>query len=301
MRGVHLRGMDLNLLIALDTLLEERSVTRAARRVGLTQPAMSRALGRLRIAFRDELLIRAGRGLTATPRALGLRLPLRRALEQLGAVVAEVPTFDPATARRTFTISTVDYGVAVVLPPLVAHLAVAAPQVDLAVRHQDESVDEDLAAGRIDLVISPRRPSPPGLVWTRLFFDEQVCLVRRGHPAVGRELSLEQFRALGHVFVTPTGQQTGVVDRSLHRRGLTRRVVLRVPTFLAAPLVVARTDLIATVAGRVARTFAGRFPIRAVPPPVELPRLEVCMAWHERMRHEPGHAWLRRTIVGLGL
>ncbi len=296
---VHLDRLDLNLLLALDTLLEERSVTRAARRVGLTQPAMSRALSRLRASLADDLLVRSGRALAPTPRALALGPRLHRALERLEAAVVAEPRFDPAAARRTFHLATADYGMAVVVPLLLERLAVEAPQVDIVVHPQAEGDDEALADGRLDALVVPRRRSPPGFVWTELLTDDRVCLVRRDHPTVGKTLSLSQYCALGHVFVTPALQSSGIVDRALARRGLRRRVAVRVPSFLVAPLVVARSDLVATVAGRVARLFGDRFPVRALPAPVELPPVTVSLAWHERMRRDAGHVWFRRLVASL--
>lgn len=294
---VHLYSMDLNLLLALDALLEERSVTRAAGRLGLSQPAASRALGRLRAALGDELLVRAGRALVPTPRAVAMRPELRGALERLGAAVGGAPAFDPAVARRTFHLATADYGMAVLLPPLLARLTAEAPHVDLLIHPQSGDQEAALAEGRLDLLVVPRRGAARGLVWTRLIADDFVCLVRSGHPAVGRTLSLARYVELGHVFVAPAQQPTSVVDEELARRGLSRRIAVRLPSFLAAGQVVARTGLVATLARRVAELAIGQLPVRIVPVPLELPRLTVSAAWHERVRRDPGHAWFRRLVA----
>jgi DNA-binding transcriptional LysR family regulator len=270
MIAVHLRQMDLNLLVALDALVEEGSVTRAARRVGLTQSAMSRALGRLRAHLGDPLLIRAGARMVLTPRAEGLGPALRGALQELEAIVTRGPTFDPASTRRTFRVATADYGMAVVVPALLGRLA----------------------------VLAPRRRSSPGLVWTRLFTERNVCLVRRNHTSVGRTLSLEAYCALPHVVVSPEGRGS-VVDEALERRGLERRVALRVPSFLVAPLVVADSDMIATTASRVARRFAEALSLRILEPPIPLPEFALALGWHERVREDPAHAWFRRLVAAV--
>jgi DNA-binding transcriptional LysR family regulator len=289
--------VDLNLLVALDALLRERSVTRAARRVGLTQPSMSRALGRLRAMLGDALFVRSGRGLVPTPRALALQPELGGALERLATAVAEQRPFDPASAERTFHVSTADYGMAILAPLVTERAFGQAAGVRLVLHAQSAGDDEALLEGRLDALLAPRRPSTPGCVWTKLLSDEFVCLVRRDHPSVGAELSLAQYGALGHVFVSPTLATAGVADRALARRGLRRRVAVVVPSFLVAPVIAAESDLVATVPSRIAKLYAGRLPVRSVPVPLEVPAVTVSMAWHERMRRDPAHAWFRRLLA----
>jgi DNA-binding transcriptional LysR family regulator len=288
--------LDLNLLVALDALLRERSVTRAARRVGLTQPSMSRALGRLRLMFGDALFVRSGGGLVPTPRALALQPELREALERLASAIEDQP-FEPAVAERSFHLSTADYGMAVLAPRLTARLSAEAPSVRLVLHAQSEGDGGALVEGRLDALVLPRGPTTPGCIWTRLFSDEFVCLVRRDHPSVGTDLSLAQYCALGHVFVSPALESAGVADRALARRGLRRRVVVVVPSFLVAPVVASESDLVATVPSRIAELFVGRLPVRAVPVPLSLPAVTVSIAWHERMRRDPAHSWFRRVLV----
>jgi DNA-binding transcriptional LysR family regulator len=289
--------LDLNLLLALDALLRERSVTRAARRVGLTQPSMSRALGRLRAMLGDALFVRSGRGLVPTPRALALQPELGGALERLATAIAEQRPFDPASAERTFHVSTADYGMAILAPLVTARIFGQAARVRLVLHAQSTDDDEALLDGRLDALLAPRRASKPGCVWTKLLSDEFVCLVRRDHPSVGVELSLAQYSSLGHVFVSPTLATAGVADQALARRGLRRRVAVVVPSFLVAPVIAAESDLVATVPARIAKLYVGRLPVRSVPVPLELPPVTVSMAWHERMRRDPGHAWFRRLLV----
>lgn len=294
---VHLDAMDLNLLKALDVLLEERNVTRAARRSGLTQPAMSRALGRLRDALGDPLLVRSGRGLAVTARAEALRPRLHEALSQLDAVVAEGPGFDPATARRTFHLETADYGMAVVVPALLSALAEEAPGIDVVVHPQSGDFEGALASGAVDVVVLPKRGGAPDLVWSKLVEDDYVCLVREGHPEAARPLTVARFCALRHVLVSPALAATGAVDQALAKLGRRRTIALRVPSFLVAPRVVAETDLVAVVPRRLAPPSDGDAGVRALPLPIAVPPLLVSMAWHERSRSDAGHAWLRRRLL----
>ncbi len=294
---VHLDAIDLDLLKALDALLEEGSVTRAARRSRLTQPAMSRALGRLREALGDPLLVRSGRGLVPTPRAESLRPRLHEALLQLDAAVGDAPVFDPAKARRTFHIETADYGMAVVVPSLLSALAVEAPGVDVVVHPQGGDFEGALADGAIDVVVLPKRGSAVGLVWSKLLEDDHVCLVREGHPGVGRTLTLARFCALRHVLVSPALRARGAVDEALGKLGRRREIAVRVPSFLVAPRIVAETDLVAVVPRRLAELARRDVGVRALPLPLAVPSLRVSMAWHERMRRDPGHVWFRRRLL----
>jgi DNA-binding transcriptional LysR family regulator len=286
---------DLNQLRVLDALLTERSVTRAARRLGLTQPAVSHALARLRLRFGDPLLVRAGRGLALTARAEALALRLRAAIQGLDALLADRPSFDPATARRTFRLTTADYGELAVLPSVMPRLMQQAPGVDLWVQRPME--DEFAAVEQVDLaVIVPRGQDAPSSLRSRALLRERfVCVMRRGHPLAGG-MTVEQFAAASHAFVAPRGSPGGVVDDALGRLGLRRRVALALPHFLVIPHIIATTDLIVTLAERVAVAFA-HLPIEITAPPLELPGFTVAMMWHERLDADPGHRWLRSLIA----
>ena len=297
MHAAHLLRMDLNLLMALDALLDEGSVSGAARRVGLSQPAMSRALGRLRDQLNDAILVRNGRGMIRTPRAMAIARPLRDALDALGQMVAGPSKFEPASARRTFRLGTADYGAAVVVPRLLDSVAQLAPGVSIEVQPVPDDLATALETGRLDAAVVPRRAVAAGLVWRPLFSERFVCIVRRGHPELdGRALTLKTFCRLGHVVVTPTGRPGSPVDDLLARKKLERKVVLRVPNFLLAPCIVASTDLIATTPARLASQFAG-LPIVAHEPPLPVPGFRIALGWHERFRSDPGHAWFRGVMT----
>jgi DNA-binding transcriptional LysR family regulator len=288
------------LLFSLDALLQERSVSRAAARMGLTQSAMSRVLGRLREQLRDPLLVRAGRSMALSPRAEAMAAPLRRALAQVNDVLLEQRSFDPATSRRTFRIATVDYGVAVLVAPLIGAIAREAPGVAVVVEPLHDEVERDLQAGSLDLVLAPRRASIGSLVWTRLRSERFVSVARRSHPGLRRNKppTLDEFCALGHIVVAaPERQSSNPVDVLVAQRGKTRRVALRVPSFLAAFLAVADSDLVFTTGETVARRFATAFDLRVFETPLALGPLSLSMGWHERQRNDPGHQWLRAKFL----
>jgi DNA-binding transcriptional LysR family regulator len=299
MTDAHLAALDLNLLVHLDALLAERHVTRAARRVGLTQSAMSRSLAKLRGHLGDALLVRGAGGLVPTPRAEALRGPLRRALDDVRALLAARPVFDPASAERGFAVAMADYGEALLLPPLLARVRAAAPAVTVAALNTGRELGAALDDGHVDLAFGPQRGGGAQIVWRKLFHEDFVCLARRGHPGVGARLTLERFLALPHVAITPGNRPGTPVDEAFARQGRRRHVAVRVPTFLMAPLLVASSDLIGLYPARLARRAAELLPLALHAPPVALAGFDVFMAWHERHRHDPGHAWFRKQVIEL--
>lgn len=295
MHGAHLTGLDLNLLVHLDALLAEAHVTRAAQRVGLTQSAMSRSLARLRDALGDPLLVRGGAGLVPTPRAQALTVPLRQHLGAIDALLGDAPAFAPSTARRAFTILMADYG-ALLLPPLLARLRAEAPGIDVFVLPSIERTGPDLERLEVDLAIGPRLPSSAAIVWRRLYHEDFVVIARRGHPALRRGLDQRTFLALGHVSISPSGRPGSPVDDLLARKGLARRVALRVPSFLVAPMVVASSDLIGLLPRSMADHAAKTLPLAIYKAPLPFGGVTMELSWHERQRHDPGHAWFRALV-----
>lgn len=298
MRDVHIAGIDLNLLVALDALLLERNVTQAARRVGVTQPAMSHALARLRALLDDAILVRSKSGMLPTARARSLEEPIRRALREIEEALRTGPAFDPSTAERTFAIATSDYAELVVLPPLLERLAREAPRIDLRIHAVPENWSTSLEDGVFDLVVVPSvHETRVGIVRQKLFDEEFVCVLRKGHPAARRGLDLKTFVELPHVLIAPRGRLGGMVDDALAARGLTRRIALTVPHFLVAPMVVASSDLVLTLAERVARTFATMVPLEIREPPIAVRGFTMYQTWHEQRRSDPAHAWLRTLVA----
>jgi DNA-binding transcriptional LysR family regulator len=298
---MNLYNFDLNLLVAFDALLEERSVTDAAERLGLSQPAMSNALARLRRVVGDPLFVRTSEGMAPTPRAQEIAEPIRQALNHIQQALQQQRAFIPAAAERTFTIATTDYAELVLLPRLMEKLATDAPGVNLTVVAVGSEVPmAELESGRIDAALGRFREVPAGVHAQTLFRERLVCVVRTEHPDVGKQLTLKQLTTLPHVLVSTQGASPGVVDEVLARQGLRRRVVLWAPHFLIIPIVVAQTNLIATLPERVARFFAQFLPLRILAVPIRLSPYPVLQLWHERTHHDPAQQWLRGLLAELG-
>lgn len=293
----NIRQTDLNLLIALNMLLEERNVTRAADRLGLTQSAASRMLGRLRATFEDPLFIRTSRGLTPTKRALDIAGPLRDYLFGLEKLLTEGEVFDPKTAQRRFRIAAIDYVQATLLAPLVAKLQRQAPLIDFEVRQPSADSERDLDAGALDLLLTPQQPSAPGVVWTPLYRDGYTCVVWSRHSA--QRLTLSTFAKMEHVLVAPRERAGGIVDSVLEKNGLSRRVAVQAATFLIVPYLLIGTTRIATVPERMAGELVRMHPLKILKPPVEIPGFTMCQGWHEIHRNDPGHCWLRDQLIGV--
>ena len=286
----------LDLLRCFALLHDERHVTRAAHRAGLSQPAMSRALDRLRELFNDALFVRTPRGMLPTVRADELAPRVRSVLDAAGALI-QPASFDPATLVRTFVIGTSDFFDAELMPRLVAVLAREAPGVTLQSRPFDPGVSDALAAGRLDVILSIREALPRDALLTKLYDERFLCAVRRDHPKVGKRLTLERFCELPHLLIAPSGNPGSRVDTLLAARGLSRRVVVRVHTFLSAPAIVASSDLVLTAPARVLEPLARPFRLRLLPPPLEVPPISLFIAWHPRVADDPAHAWFRGVLV----
>jgi DNA-binding transcriptional LysR family regulator len=298
----NLSRLDLNLLVAFDALLTERSVTRAAARIGLGQSAMSHNLGRLRALFGDELLTRGADGMRPTPRALALIDPVRVTLAQIQAAVLQREAFNPATAERTFRVGLADSIEVAIVPGLMARLRREAPGVALRLRPLNQlTVLDDLDSGALDLGIGvfghgqvhhKRRP---------LYTDSFLCLFNPALLGFQRPISLENYLSVPHVLTSLGDDAHGAVDEALAKLKLKRTVALVTPGFLAVPFVVARAPLMTTMPLRLARYFAEAFQLATSPAPVELPSLAVSLLWHASFDHDPGHIWLRQTISAVAV
>jgi DNA-binding transcriptional LysR family regulator len=292
-------AIDLNLLATLDVLLAEESVTVAARRLGLSQSAVSRSLMRLRELFADELFVRTGQGMRPTRRALELAAPLRRALGELGGLLEPRERFDPLTAERVFQIAALDYSQLTLIGPWTARLAERAPGIDVVVRQLSVHSKRDLEAGALDLYVAPRTRTVAGVIWTALHEDDYTCVVWSEHPV--RRLTLPRYVQLDHVLVAPGERPGGIVDRALAERGLARRVSVRVPTFLSVPYLLLGTQRIATLPRRIAERFVEHHALRMLDAPIELPPVVLHLGWHELHRSDPGHAWLREQLIDVAV
>lgn len=302
-----LAKLDLNLLPTLDALLEARSVTGTAERFGITQSAMSHRLARIREIFGDPLLVTAGDDLVLTPKAESLQTPLRLALDHLRQAVDPEPEFDPKTAERTFVLAAADLAEVNLLPPLLQHLGRAAPGVTVRMGGRGFVAGDALAEGKVDLAIAPGEGSIPGVglgdvrgVRQRKLLTEGFSvLARRGHPRVGRRLTLKRYLAETHVLVAPQGEPGGLVDSILARQGLSRHVAVQVASFLSAPFLVAATDHLLTCPTSLAIATSEPLGLRMLKPPLELPSGSVFVYWHERMHRDPGHRWFREALFEL--
>jgi DNA-binding transcriptional LysR family regulator len=297
--AIDVRSVDLNLLVALDALLAERNVTRAAARLRLSQSAMSATLGRLRTLFGDPLLLRTAGGMLPTSKGQELVAPVRQVLAEIGRIVQRPERFDPAAADRTFTIAASDYVEYAILPRLVDFLEARAPRARLAVRPMDfGSVGRQLEGGDVDLGILGAVFAPPTLRSRPLFVERFVCIVRKGHPHVGERITLDDYCALDHVLVSPSGGAfTAPADDALAALGRTRHVRLSVPHFLLVPEILTRSDMIGVLPERLARGYGERF--RVFDLPFELAPFSVVAVWHERTHRDPALAWLRQSVADL--
>jgi len=302
MNDVHLGTFDLNLLLALDALLTERSVTRASARIGITQSAASHALARLRKLTGDELLLRGRDGMVPTLRAEAIGAPLRRALDDIRETLAPQPAFEPKTARLRVFIGTSDYAELVLLPGVMARLGREAPGVELRVVALRDEPGSDLASGKLDVVLMPPLPSEEGPSIRRLQILEErfVCVARREHPlAKKKALTLPCFAGASHALISPWGKEGGFVDDALARLGLERRVTVALPHAMVAPHVIASSDLLLTMPERVARVLAPPLDLVVLEPPQELllTGFTISILWHERTHADPARRWLRDVIV----
>lgn len=295
-----LRTVDLNLLVDLDALLDTRSVTGAARRLNLSQSAMSGSLARLRKLFDDPLMIRNGRDLTLTARAEALAAPVKDVLRRVDGVLAGPGAFVPATDTRSFSISASDYATATLLAPLIRTLSAEAPHVTVNVRPRSDDVHDLLRQDRADLAIEPQENmGPTSLPSASLFTDRWLCIldatVHRRTVRAG--LDLDRYLSLPHV-VYSIGQdmQLNLADRHLTGLGLARRVELTVESFLLVPLLVRGTALVSLVLERTA-SFLPMDGLLLVEPPVPVPDISEAMYWNPRHTDDPGHAWLRRKVL----
>ncbi|MDR4305787.1 LysR family transcriptional regulator [Chelatococcus sambhunathii] len=296
----NLSKMDLNLLVALDALLADRSVTRAAARIGIGQSAMSHALARLRTTFADEILTRGPDGMRPTPKAMRLAGPVREALARIEEIVAPPPAFDPATTDRLFTLGVPDSTEVMMMPKLVAHLRQVAPGVRLLLRTVDRiRILQDLDDGRVDLGIGVFEEGQTHHKRRLLNRENYLCIFNSKLIGLEPPISLEDYLRFPHVLTSLVESAHGVVDVALAKRGLKRTIALTSPRFTIMPFVVREAPVIATMHSRLAQFFAGSMGLAVSPTPIELPDVALSMLWHASNDADPGHRWMRETILKL--
>ena len=305
MQPVHLSQIDLNLLVSLDSLLELRSVTSAARRLGLSQSAMSHQLRRLREMFDDPLLVAGKGGMVPTPRAEQMHAPVRRALAELGRAMQGRVDFDPKTAERTLVIASKDVVEALGLPPMLELVSREAPGIRIDARPIDLATPAGLQDGNVDLVIGIDLEQRfgarfPGLRTQVVSTDETVCMLRVGHPAAGEPLDVDRFLELRHVVLAADVVGGEPIEQLVRRTGRELDVAARVSHFMTAPFAVATSDLAVTVPRRIARYFQKLVPLTFVELPDALRTTsDLIMSWHERFDEDPANRWLREATAKL--
>ena len=316
MNNIHFGALDLNLLRVFDALIEERSVTRAGERLGLTQSAISHALSRLRYVLDDDLFVRGAEGMQPTRRASEIAPRLRQGLLQLQLALTPAD-FVPEETSRRFTVICGEYVGAIFVPALVARLREAAPRAEIRIRPSNRGVAEPLVAGRADLAIGSFRRVPEWFAAERLFEETRVWVLSDCHPAAWQELTLERLAELPHIIISATGEdeqavagyvvdhglerlvmrsEVGLLQGALAARGLTRVIGLTTPHFLAALAVVSHSDMTAPLPRRLAAAFAGAYRLKLFEPPYASPPFEIMALSHREHGNEPAILWLRDLV-----
>lgn len=295
---MNLKGLDLNLLVALDALLEHRNVTRAAEKLHVTQSAMSGSLARLRLHLDDPLLVQLGRQLHRTSLADELVGPVRSILIQVEAVIETRPVFDPAASSRIFRIMASDYGSTVLVAELLRRITHAAPSVGVDVVPFSDAPYRSLTEGNVDVLIIASQYLAPDHPSQLLFEDNFVCVVWRGNRAVGTRLTLDQFLTMGHVVVKYGKQSIAhIQEKFFQEMGLNRRVEVVVTNFNSLPHMIVGTHRVAVMHSRLAAIYARTMPLKLLVPPTAMPMVEESMQWHAYRQNDPASSWFRNQIV----
>ena len=291
-----IRALDLNLLVGFDAMVEHRHVTRAAEAIGLSQPAMSAAVGRLRTLFDDPLFVKTGAHMRPTPRAAQLAASVRLVIGTVKGEILQSQTFDPLQAQRTFKIVAPDIAEIKLLPKLLACFAVQAPRAKLRTLAMPRHAAEVLESGEAELAVGYFPDlRKAGFYQQKLFSAGLACVVRRDHPTIGATMSLKQYLAASHALVRPEGREH-VFDQALQARGMKRHVVLEISHHMSLLPVIESTDLVATLPQDLAELFVSHAAVRMLPAPVTSPAVEVMQFWHGRFHKDPGNVWLRGVL-----
>jgi DNA-binding transcriptional LysR family regulator len=295
---MHISRVDLNLFIVFEAIYLEGSVTRASQKLSLTQPAISHALGRLRLLFNDPLFVRQGHVMVSTPLARNIIEPVRRSLRGFEVTLEGLDSFDPATTQKQFTVALRDVLESTLLPPLMATVMQQAPQASIAASQVERrELEGELAAGTLDCAIDVLLPLSNDILRKRIVMDQIVVLARQGHPQVESGLDLATYLAADHVLASSRRRGPGLEDFELSRLGLQRRVRLRCQHYFAACRVVSATDLLLTMPERYARVASEQFDNQIFPLPLEMPAFDMYLYWHGNVDNDPANAWLRQQLT----
>ena len=297
---MELTDIDLNQLVLFQQLMVERRVSKVAENLGLTQPAVSNTLAKLRRQFGDDLFVRTPAGMVPTPFAEQLAEPIGYALGMIHSGLNQHSRFDPASVQRSVTIGMTDIGEIVFLPALVERLRQQAPGVSLStVRTTATRLRDDMASGQVDLAIGPLPQLKAGFFQRRLFRQRYVCLFRKGHAFERKRLTLADFKAAEHLVIVSAGTGHGQVDELIRRAGVERSVRLTIPHFVSVGHLLRRTDMVATVTERLAQSLVEPFELSYRPHPVDLPEIAINVFWHAKVHRSPAHQWLRGVVFDL--
>jgi DNA-binding transcriptional LysR family regulator len=296
-----IRKVDLNLLVVFAAMFEHHSVTRAGHAVGLSQPAMSAALAKLRATFNDALFVRTGAGMQPTSKAAELAEPVHRVLNTVKSEILQQARFDPTTTNRTFTVITPDIGEMAFLPKLLARLSAQAPRADVrTLAMPPMKIEQALESGTADLAVGLFPDlTKAGFFQQRLFRNSFISIVRANHPDIGEQVTLKKFLEASHAVVRPEGRTHDLFERLLQQRGYVRRIRLEIPHFLSLPAIIAESDLVATVPRDIGMAFAKLAKLRLVEPPLKVPMFDVKQYWHHRAHKDPVNVWLRGQVRDL--
>jgi len=293
---MQLKSFDLNLLVVFDAVLRERSVTKAGERLGLSQPAMSHALNRLRWLLKDQVFVRTPEGMMPTPRAEYLAEPISRALSDLQRTL-DPEEFTPEEARRRFVVAVNNYAAKVLAGPLFRVCGALAPHVSLSLLPSGNlDVSDMLDRGELDLAVLGRQVSVSRFSFQNLMEDTYVAVKRRGHPMAQRMMEIDTFAALQHLVISSSGDDLGFVDAELRARGLARSIAAEAP-YVSAGAVLTQSDLVAVMGGNMAEEFRRVHAIELTPLPFPSPPLTSVMVWHSRFDDHPAHKWLRDCVL----
>lgn len=291
---MNLRSFNLNLLPVFDAIYSERNLTRAADKLGMSQPAMSNALSRLRASMNDPLFTRTPSGMVPTPRARRMADQIRHSLDLIQSTLQEPNEFDFASSERTFSIAIEDYGEAVITPRFMDWLTEVAPHIRTKIwPEHSRALRTKLSEGTVDLAIDYFRLVDEGFTSVHLMTDELVSMVREDHPLIGDTLSLQQYVTLPHVVLA---QKAPMVDRELAKRGFSRNRALEVPHFISMPLIVKSTDFICTLPRRMAMLYTEHFRVKVLESPIAFQKIPIYLVWHDSAGADPGHQWLRESL-----
>ncbi|MFT5644548.1 MAG: DNA-binding transcriptional LysR family regulator [Janthinobacterium sp.] len=295
---MHISRVDLNLFIVFEAIYLEGSVTRASQKLSLTQPAISHALGRLRLLFNDPLFVRQGHAMVSTPLARSIIEPVRRSLRGFEVTLEGLDRFDPATTQKQFTVALRDVLESTVLPPLMVRVRQQAPQASIAASQVERrELEGELAAGTLDCAIDVLLPLSTDILRKRIVMDKIVVLARQGHPHVEGTLDLATYLEADHVLASSRRRGPGLEDFELSRLGLQRRVRLRCQHYFAACRVVSQTDLLLTMPERYARVASEQFDNQILPLPLAMPAFDMYLYWHANVDNDPANTWLRQQLA----